>query len=143
MILLTAVFGAVGLALLCVTAFLATSAFGFARTADRATGEVVGFEERISCSGSGSKRSCSDVWAPKVTFTTKDGRKVTFTDGVGTRPPSHQVGDMVDVGYRGLEDARIFSFWRLGFPSFVTGGLGLIFGGVAALLFTRLRRRPQ
>lgn len=140
----TAVFGAVGAILLCVTAFLATSTISFARTADHATGEVIGHVKRMSCSNSTTRstRSCSEVWAPTVTFTTGDGQQVTFTDSVAGSPPSHDVGESVDVGYRGPHDARIFSFWRLAFPSFITGGLGLVFGGVAVLLFVWLRRMP-
>ncbi|NUR82971.1 MAG: DUF3592 domain-containing protein [Nonomuraea sp.] len=140
MTVFAAVFGGVGLILLTVCAFLTVSAVRFSSTAERATGEVIGLQQRQSCSSGNSRRQCTDVWAPRVTFTTGDGRRVTFTDGMASSPPSYAVGEQVEVAYTGPGDARIAGFWHQAFAPLITGGLGVVFAGVGVGVFVIVRR---
>jgi Protein of unknown function (DUF3592) len=80
----------------------------------------------------GSHSSNSTTYAPVVEFTAS-GREYTFKDSVSSNPPSHRVGDVVDVLYDPAHpaDARIDrGIWNKGVPVLV-GAFGalLLFAG--------------
>lgn len=87
-----------------------------------------------------SSRSSDSTWAPVVVFRTAEGREVRFRSEVRSSPPSHSVGETVEVLYRPEQPAKaeINSFMSLWFVTMVLGGIGAVFtllGG--ALLFVR------
>ena len=82
-----------------------------------APGRVVGLVERESCDHSddredGRQQVCSSVYAPRVTFTTADGRTVVFESRTASSPASYAEGDRVQVRYR-AEDAVSYTHLTL------------------------------
>ena len=75
------------------------------------------------------------MYAPRVTFTTADGRTVVFESRTASSPASYAEGDRVQVRYRAedVSDARIDSVTGVWLSSLVTGGLTLAFGGLCAV----------
>ena len=105
-----------------------------------APGQVVGLVERESCDHSddredGRQQVCSTVYAPRVSFTTADGRQVVFVSGTASSPPTYAEGDRVEVRYRADDPsaARIDSVAGVWLSTLVTGGLALVFAGLCAV----------
>jgi hypothetical protein len=85
-----------------------------------------------------------DVFRPVVTFTTADGRQVTFTEPNGSNPPSNKVGDTVQVIYPAdaPEKAQVNSFLNFWFSPLALTAFGAFFliTGIAGL-YSGIRRR--
>ncbi|MCS7222735.1 MAG: DUF3592 domain-containing protein [Anaerolineae bacterium] len=132
----------------------------FVASAARAEGRVVELAVETRVEEGQEKR----LFYPVVEFTTEDGRVIRFREGTGSNPPSHQVGDTVQVLYNPQvpEDARLegWSLWIgptlvlafgtlfifLGAIAFLQSllvvlGLGGLLG-VLAFLLLRRRARP-
>jgi hypothetical protein len=103
----------------------------FLAESSSATGRVIALVARETCDEDNYGRdvNCSTAYAPRVRFTTSDGRQVVFESGSASNPPSHQRGDIVDVRYRSSDptDARIDSIAGVWLGVIITGGLALFF----------------
>jgi hypothetical protein len=131
----------VGLAMVAGTAYWVLHTGQLARGAQRAPGTVIELE-----------RSNSNTYHPVVRYRTAAGLDVTFRSSHGSSPPSHAVGEAVEVLYDESDPsaARIRSFASLWLGPIIVGGIGSVFvlvgGGViywrrrAAELAQYLRR---
>lgn len=121
-------FLAIGLAMLVGAAYWASRVDEFARTASRAPGTVIKLE-RSHSGGSSS-------YYPVVRYRTAAGQDITFRSSFGSNPPSHAVGEQVEVLYRESDPggARIGSFFALWGAPAIVGALGavlaLVGGGI-------------
>lgn len=133
--ILPRVFATVGLVLALVAAWVATREQAFIRTAARATGTVV--ELGLDRDSDGSA-----AYYPIVRFVTASGDTVTFQSRTGSRPPSYEVGERVEVLYEAAapQRARMSGFFSLHIGSFVTGLLALIFGAIGGIWLYVVRR---
>ena len=105
---------------------------------------MVALVARESCDDDGD-RNCTTAYAPRVRFTTADGRRVVFVSNTASNPPSYERGDRVDVLYRSSDpsDARIDSVAGVWIGAMITGGLALFFAvlcGVWVVLAVRFRK---
>ena len=82
---------------------------------------------RQSSSGVGSGYRLT--YRPVVEFRTFSGRLIEFTSSIGTNPPSHQIGETVEVLYAREDpyDARLGDSWSLSFFSFLGAAIGSLF----------------
>jgi len=108
--------GAVGLISLGVSFFCWQRVNQFLSESLPAAGEIIGFEESH---GDGI------TYAPRVKFTTREGRRIEFTDSVFSNPPGYKIGDRIRIFHhrRDLEDARIAKNSRL----YLLPGIFLLF----------------
>ena len=123
-----------GLAMLAGAAYWASRVEQFARAASRAPGTVV----KIERSHSGSSSS----YYPVVRFRTAAGQDITFRSSFGSNPPSHAVGEEVEVLYRESDpgEARIKSFFGLWGGATIIGSIGAVFALVGGgILYWRRR----
>ena len=118
---LAAIFGLVGLALLCGAAYVVSSELQFRHEAVLAAGKVVALDN--------TRRTTR----PVVEFQDRAGATHRFTGRVGSRPPSYDVGDAVDVRYRSEhpDDARISGFEESWLAATMLAIFGVVFAGVA------------
>ena len=75
------------------------------------------------------------MYAPRVRFTTADGRQVVFVSGTASNPPEHEAGDRVDIRYRANDptDARIDSVTDIWLGAIITAGLAVFFAAFCAV----------
>ena len=68
-------------------------------------------------------------YIPVVQFETSDHRIITAVCKTGSNPPTHKVADLVTVIYRAAspEDIWLDEPLDLWLPTYILGGLGLIF----------------
>lgn len=95
-----------------------------------ASGQVIGLVSRQSCDeDDDGYRTCTTVYAPRVRFTTADGRQVIFVSSTASNPPEHEQGDRIDVRYRSNDpsDAVIDSVTGVWLGAIITGGLAVFF----------------
>ncbi len=118
------IFAGVGTTLLLISSWLYTGEHGFVARASRTTGTVVELRFRPSSDG-GS-------YYPIFKFSDARGETHNVSSQVGSRPASRRVGDVVPVLYDPADPAhaRMAGFFQLHVGSFITGLLGLIFGGI-------------
>lgn len=141
-----AILASVGLLFATIAAIVLVATSGFLSDAERTDGTVVDLESRISTSrDSDGYRRERELWYPTVEFITPDGQTVTFASSSGSSPPSHEVGDQVEVAYDPGDpsDARIASFVSLYLLPTIFGGLGVLLLGVGATLLVLGRRRAN
>ena len=108
------------------------------------SGQVIELVSRQSCEVEDGERTCSRVYAPRVRFSTADGRRVVFESATASSPASYEEGDRVDVRYRTSDpdDARIDSVVDVWFGALLAGGFTLVLGvlaGVWTVLAVRFR----
>src|SRR5262249_55591245 len=118
------VFGAIGLVTGSVAVALLVVHLQFAASAASAEGVVV-----------------EDHGTPRVKFEVA-GRTYEIRGRVRSRPPSYTAGEKVTVIYppEHPEEGRIDSFVQASLAATITGGLGLVFGGIGgAILIARIR----
>lgn len=134
--LIATVFGGVAVILLLIAGGIALHTWSFLATSEAATGTVVGFDARHRCTTKDHVRTCSAVYAPRVRFATADGREIEYQSSTATNPPSYDEGQQVDLRYRPEDphQARINSYVDLWLAPTIVGGIGGIFGAVAAIL---------
>ena len=99
----------------------------FVSSAERADGIVTDLDMRSDSDGS--------AYYPVVSFTTKEGKEVTFTSSTGGNPPPKRRGAEVEVLYDAAnpEEAEINSFFALWFGPLLVGGLfGTLFPLIGA-----------
>ncbi len=99
----------------------------FSRRSLHADGVVVGLAE-----STGGRRT---MYRAIFTFDV-EGKTHTVTDPSGSRPPSHNVGDRVDVVYDPgrPDEARVNSFMTRWIVPLILTGMGLIFTSVAVFV---------
>lgn len=127
------VFAAIGLICVVAAAWTWAAEFSFGRKAVRAEGRVVDLQAR------GKRRP---IFAPVVEFRI-DGRVVRFISPSGSRPPSYEVGERVDVLHLPdrPEEAVIDSFVERYLLPLGVLFAGLIFGGLGAGMIFAGRKR--
>ncbi|MGF7116402.1 hypothetical protein QF017_005927 [Pseudomonas laurylsulfatiphila] len=132
-------FSLVGIALLAGAMMLYKNTNNFLDNAVSETGTVV---DLVKVRGDNSI-----TYKPVVEFTARDGQKVEFTSSVSSNPPSHSVGEIVEVLYlpSNVQAAKINSYARLWGGFLVTLVLGVVFSLVGGLIFFvgMLRRRKK
>ena len=107
---------------------------------------MIGVVPRESCDeDDDGHRTCTTVYAPRVRFSTTDGRQVVFVSGKASKPPSYNEGDPVNVRYRSNNptDARIDTVTGIWLGAIITGGLALFFAafsGIWVWLAIRFRK---
>lgn len=128
------VFAAVGVLMLFIMSWVHTRERRFVAGAARASGTVVDLEY--------SRSSDGGAYYPVIRFVTAAGESVTFRSHVGSSPPSHQVGETLEVLYdpAAPQGARTAGFFALYLGSFITGLFALIFGGVGGVWIAIQRR---
>ncbi len=141
------ILGALALVLGVVCGVMVLRTRAFLADSSVASGQVIQLVPRQSCTEDedGRDRNCTTVYAPRVRFTTADGQEIVFVSGAASSPPSHEVGDRVDVRYRSNDpsDARIDSVTGVWLSSIITGGIALLFAalcGVWTILAVRFRK---
>lgn len=137
----TLIFAAVALVLLVVTAVTVVRTLRFQAESVLITGTV----EALIATGSSCDDdvdTCRESYAPRVRFTTEDGRSVTFTSTYSSSKPEFEVNDPIPVRYLRSDPsgARVASSTNLWFAPLVTGFLTVVFGGVGALWFGLSRK---
>lgn len=127
------IFPGVGALLLVIGAYALRRVRSFIKECLRATGTVVGFNERRGSKG-------GRTYAPVVTFETQ-GEVVRFTDPLYTSPRGYDVGQQVEVLYHWQDHtrARLASPFRLYFVPALLGLLGLIFASVGIIVYMTAR----
>ena len=127
------IFTAIGVGALAGAVLLARRPLRLLRAGGRAQGTVVGAEEEW-VSGKGPARK---AYRPKVTFTTLNGRAVTFTSRTGgARRPED--GDRVTVVFdpANAEEAEVYGFAAMWLFPLVLAlfGLPFLLIGIAVLI---------
>jgi hypothetical protein len=100
---------------------------------DTANGKVIEMVSHI--------RGSHHTYAPKITFTAKDGKDCTFVTDTYSYPPAYSVGQNVNVIYnlQNPSDAKVNSFFGIwGEPLLVLfWGLVVFIIGLAVAIFSR------
>lgn len=126
------VFTGIGVLMLAIAGYLSYRVHSFTSTAQVATGEVVSLDQN------------RDGAKPIVRFTDRQGREVEFQSSVRSKPPSHELGERVQVLYDPAEpaEAELDGFISLWLGPLIVGGLGTAFFAIGAgwLLFKAKRR---
>lgn len=101
----------------------------FTQTATTAPGTVVELARHSDSEG-------GDSYSPVVEYTLPSGRTVRFEEDVSSDPPSHRVGESVEVLYNPEkpEEARINNAFTLWFGPGLLLSLGVCFSSVALLV---------
>ena len=88
-----------------------------------AAGEVIGSAPVRS------SRNNSTTYAAEVRFVAQDGKSYNFRESVSSNPPSHKIGDMVNVLYDpgNPSKARVDDFVNTWLFPLLLGGMGLLF----------------
>jgi len=144
--ILRLVFGAVAVVLCAVAWLLHHNTASFIASASRTQGEVM----RLLYVES-SKRNESGTWKPLVRFTAPSGEIIEFAPSSSSSPPGYEVGEKVDVFFdpNDPQDAMLDGFFSLWGGALITGGLGLVFLLMTAMLLfvpatgPARRRRPR
>ena len=141
--LVAAILGVIAVVLGVICGVIVVRTQAFLDESSSASGRVISLVPRQSCDS--DDRDCTTVYAPRVRFTTADGRQVVFVSSTASNPPSHEEGDRVDIRYRASDptDARIDSVTDVWLGALVTGGLALFFTAfcvVWIVLAVRFRR---
>ncbi|ABQ07553.1 DUF3592 domain-containing protein [Flavobacterium johnsoniae] len=121
-------FTAAGLVLLVGTVYLYLDKQAFIKKAEVVQGDVVELVRERS--------NNSIMYAPVVSFITKEGSKIEITSSVSSNPPSYNVGETVEIMYNPKEPnkANINSFESLWLGVLVMGIFGIIFFLVGFLI---------
>ena len=133
-------FSIIGLAALTGAAMLYMKTHTFLLLAAQTTGTVVDFvtveSAPRSSSGGVSIQTSTSTYAPVVEFTAENGSDYKFTSSISTYPPAYDLGETVDVLYdtENPGNASINSFFSLWGGVLITGGLGLLFATVGAVM---------
>lgn len=106
----------------------------FLKTAQKSEGMVV---ELSRHSSGASIKSSGNYFYPVVKFKTLGGKEIEFVSSAGANPAEYEVGDKVSVFYDPLRphQAKINSFLDVWLFPVISLFLGIIFGGIALVLY--------
>lgn len=70
----------------------------------------------------------SGAYLPEVEFYAGDGKKIRFTDKIGSLPPDYEPETQIEIIYnpKDPQDARIYSWKRIWFVPILLSGIGLL-----------------
>lgn len=124
-----------GIGLLCGAMYWGYQQADFINSSSRTTGQVIGHRESTDSDGS--------TYYPIVEFLDEGGRRASFESGIGSNPPSFQVGEKVEILISKDRNRKsIDSFFQLWFGPLFLGGFALAFGGPGLIIpIVRMRRR--
>lgn len=127
-------FFAVGIGMLIGGVYHTFLTWSFVETAMRGEGEVIRLEG-----------DTDGVYYPVVQFTTKQGERIEFRSRSGSYPPSHDVGERVDVFYEenNAQNARIDSFFNVWGGGSILTGLGMLFAAVPVGTWISQRKKRR
>ena len=110
------IFGLIGLGMLAGALIARSTTAQEMRTFLPAAGEVIGLAPSRSSRG-------GTTYAAEVRFRAEDGRTYTFRESVSSNPPSHRVGDAVNVRYESGNpaNARVDDFMNTWFVPLLLG----------------------
>jgi Protein of unknown function (DUF3592) len=137
LLLLPALFGLVGLALLVPAIWIGYQSWGFLHAAKSTPGIVTALDWRSDSDSSGAR--------PVVSYELR-GEPYQITGAASSNPPAYAVGDQVQVLYPPDQPraARIYSWFDFWFLPALLGGVGLVFAlvgsGVGYLLWRSVGR---
>lgn len=134
--LVAVIIGAVAVVLGVVCGVIIVRTQAFLADSSSASGQVIGLVSRQSCDeDDDGHRTCTTVYAPRVRFTTADGRQVIFVSGTASNPPEHQMGDRIDVRYRSNDptDAVIDSVTGVWLGAIITGGIAILLAALCVV----------
>lgn len=122
------VFSLIGIGMLVGTFFWYQNIESFIAESAKAEGKVT---EVVR-----SRSSDSTTYKPVVQFYAPNGELIEFMSGTGSNPPSHTVGEKVEVLYlpENPHDAKINSFFSLWLGPLIVGVMGGIFFLVGAVM---------
>ena len=131
-------FATIGFTLLLIGSWLYTRESRFTSRAVHTTGTVVDLDYSRNSDGGGT-------YHPVVVFRTQRGDTVRFRSSVGTSPPSHKIGERIEVLYDPDNPgaAHTAGFFSNHIGTFVFGLLGVIFGLVGGIWIYVVRRAEQ
>lgn len=123
------IFLGVGVPMLLVAVYLFVRTRRFLETAADTTGVIVDLIASRSSEGGTTYKAVVD-------FQTADGRMIRWTETMSSSPAAGQPGDQLPMKYDpdNPEDARIAKPFRMWFLPVFFLGMGIIFGGIGAVL---------
>jgi len=133
--ILPRLFAALGLVCLFAASWVYTGERRFIASAGRTTGTVV---DLVYETGTDH----GSAYYPVVRFASPTGDSVTIRSRTGSNPPSHRVGDRVEVLYDPArpEHAKMAGFFSLHLGSFILGIFAVVFGGIGGVWIFLQRR---
>ncbi len=116
------IFGGLGALLLLIAGLLYLVEASFLGRAELTTGTVTKLERTLSA-GEGYS------YCPVFTFTSRDGRAVSYQGNVCADPPAYKVGDRVELFYDpgNVKHVQMNNFWSKYVGVFVLGVIGAPF----------------
>jgi hypothetical protein len=124
------IFGMIGIIMGSVSIGVYMSTQNMLAHATKVSGTVVDLQYRRGSKGGG-------VYSPIVKFRTVEGKDIQDSASFGSDPPSHKVGDIVEVVYDPQSPEKswqINSFWDLYFLPALFGLFGVIFTSVGLIV---------
>jgi hypothetical protein len=122
---------------LVVGAGFAIETAAFIARAQHATATIIRLDEQTADDGTLN-------YAPVFTFTASDLKQYTVRSTVASNPPGFDVGESTEILYvpSNPAGARVSSFWRLWFVTFVLWVIGIVHGLIGGCLawFARSRK---
>jgi len=138
--LVALVLGAVTLVLAVVEVVVVVRTREFLAESSTATGQVIELVPRQSCDEREDERGderqvCSTVYAPRVRYTSVDGREIVFVSSTASSSPAYAEGDRVTVRYRPDRpaQAQIDTVMDIWFSAILVGIFLLVVAGLCAV----------
>lgn len=128
--LVGSIFVVIGVALLALAGYIGWQEQAFLTRAMRTRGLVVALTTRWGGTNGSSRRSDRTLtYAPTFTFADQDGKEHRVRSHSSANPPSHRVGENVDVLYdpTAPDHAQIRGFFAQWGAATICGGLGGLF----------------
>lgn len=135
LLILTTVFGSLGLGMLIITAALAgvraSETAGFRHAEGTVVAQVV------------RKSGRSDGYSPVIEFSTPGGAQARFTSGVINNPPVYEIGERLPVIYAPDDPSHAFiaRFWEIWLLPMIFFFIGMPFVIAGSVCFVVSRKR--
>jgi hypothetical protein len=143
-VLISIIFLIVGLGLLFVAKISFSNSQQFVRNSVVATGNVTDIVQQAQQSNTNGQSIINYTYAPKISFTGKDGTTYTFISSTSANPSPYHNGESIKILYdqKNPYNAEVDSYWDLwgltialfsfGVVFSILGIIGIIFPGILA-----------